>query len=107
MDTTPTTATLRLVPRRRRPDRASSPSTSGRTVNITVRPDAKLLLSVEVAAERLDIGRTLLYELIDAGQVQTIHVGRLHKVPIESLHEYVERQRANSSGTPAAQDDAG
>jgi len=99
MDTTPTTATLRLVPRRRRPDRTISPSTSGRTVNITVRPDAKLLLSVEVAAERLDLGRTLLYELIAAGQIQTIHVGR--------LHEYTERRRASTSGTSTAPDDVG
>ena len=107
MDTTPTTATLRLVPRRRRPDRTSSPSTSGRTVNITVRPDAELLLSVEAAAERLDIGRTLLYELIAAGQIQTIHVGRLHKVPVESLHEYIERQRASAGGASTAPDDVG
>ncbi|NMR20939.1 helix-turn-helix domain-containing protein [Cellulomonas fimi] len=92
---TPATTTLRLIPRRRRPDGTSgSPSQTTRTLNVTVRPDTRLLLSVEEAAERLDIGRTLLYELIAAGQVQTIHVGRLHKVPVDSLREFVDRQRA-------------
>ncbi|WP_034221042.1 excisionase family DNA-binding protein [Actinotalea ferrariae] len=53
----------------------------------------KLLISVEEAAERLDIGRTLLFELIRTDQIRTIRVGRLRKVPVESLHEFVERQR--------------
>jgi len=80
---------------------------SGCTVMFSVRPDTRLLLSVEDAAERLDIGRTLLYELIAAGQIQTIHVGRLHKVPVDSLREYVERQRALAGTTPNARDNVG
>jgi excisionase family DNA binding protein len=55
-------------------------------------PD-RLLLSVEEAAERLDIGRTLLFELIRTGQLSTIRPGRLRKVPVESLREFVEQQR--------------
>jgi len=86
-----TTTTLRLVDRRRRQDGTCAPN-GGRTLNFTVRPDARLLLSVEDAAARLDIGRTLLYELIAARQIQTIHVRRLHKVPVESLREFVERR---------------
>lgn len=53
----------------------------------------KLLISVEEAAERPDIGRTLLFDLIRTEQIRTIRVGRLRKVPVESLHEFVERQR--------------
>jgi excisionase family DNA binding protein len=56
--------------------------------------DVKVLLSVEEAAERLDIGRTLLYELIRTRRIRTIHVGRLRKVPVESLREFVDQQRA-------------
>jgi excisionase family DNA binding protein len=56
--------------------------------------DTKVLLSVEEAAERLDIGRSTFYALIRNRQIRTIHVGRLRKVPVESLREFVDRQRA-------------
>jgi hypothetical protein len=40
------------------------------------------------------VGRLpLLFELILTDQIRTIRVGRLRKVPVESLHEFVERQR--------------
>ncbi len=57
------------------------------------RSPERLLLSVEGAAERLDIGRKLLVELIRTGQLSTITVGRLRKVPVESLREFVDRRR--------------
>ena len=103
-----TTQTLRLVPRRGRPD-ATGPGTAPRprTLNVTVRTDDRILLSVEDAAERLDIGRTMLYEPISAGAIHAIHVGRLRKVPVEALREYVDRQRALAGDTPAAHDNAG
>ncbi|PVU84447.1 hypothetical protein DDP54_00970 (plasmid) [Cellulomonas sp. WB94] len=103
-----TTQTLRLVPRRRRPD-ATGPGTAPRprTLNVTVRTDDRILLSVEDAAERLDIGRTMLYELISAGEIHAIHVGRLRKVPVDALREYVDRQRALAGDTTAAHDNAG
>ena len=100
METSPSTTTLKLVPRRRRPD--GSEPTGARTVNVTVRPDLRVLLSVNDAAERLDIGRTLPYELIADGELETIHVGRLHKVPVSSLTDYVERQRVHARSTRSA-----
>jgi excisionase family DNA binding protein len=72
------TTTLRLVPRRGRPDAtAAGTAPRARTLNVTVRTHHRILLSVEDAAERLDIGRTMLYELISAGEIHAIHVGRL------------------------------
>ena len=103
-----TTTTLRLVPRRRPP--AAGPATTrprARTLDVTVRTDDRILLSVEDAAERLDIGRTMLYELIATGQIHTIHVGRLRKVPVEALREYVDRQRALAQNDPTTQATAG
>ena len=61
------------------------------------RSDDKLLISVEEAAQRLDIGRTLFFELIRSGRIRTIRVGRLRKVPIESLRDFVERQSASEA----------
>ena len=98
MDTAASTTTLKLVPRRRRPE---SGGTAGgaRIVNVTVRPDPRVLLSVEDAAERLDIGRTMIYELIASGELATITIGRLRKVPVAEVNEFVERRRA--AGGPA------
>ncbi|MCB2175943.1 MAG: helix-turn-helix domain-containing protein [Actinomycetales bacterium] len=54
--------------------------------------EEKLLLTVAEAAHRLGVGRTLMYELLDAGVVKSIHIGRLHKIPVWALSEFVERQ---------------
>lgn len=89
---TAASTTIELIPRRRRPEGASG--RRARVVNVTVRPDPRVLLSVEDAAERLDIGRTMLYELIAAGEIATITVGRLRKVPVAAITEFVERRRS-------------
>lgn len=65
-------------------------------LNVTVASDERLLLSVVEAAQRLGIGRTLMYELLAAGQVQSVHVGRLHKIPARALDAYVVRLTAGS-----------
>lgn len=59
-----------------------------------------VLLKVEEAARRLGIGRTTLYALISSGEIESVPVGRLRRVPVESLHDYVTRLRQNN--TPAA-----
>lgn len=59
---------------------------------------SKLLLTVVEAAQQLSIGRTLMYELLISGQVESIHVGRLHRIPAEALTEFVARQRAQRTG---------
>jgi excisionase family DNA binding protein len=58
-----------------------------------------LLLTVEEAARRLRLGRTLVYRLISSGELESITVGRLRRVPAECLAEYVATLRgAHSSG---------
>lgn len=49
----------------------------------------RLLLTVAEAAQQLGIGRTLMYSLVSSGQVRSITVGRLRRVPAEALSEYV------------------
>ena len=62
-----------------------------------------ILLRVEDAATRLGIARTLMFSLIKDGEVESVRVGRLRRVPVASLEEYVERLRAAQStrGTAA------
>ena len=52
----------------------------------------QLLLTVPEAAQRLRISRSLMYELISSGDIKSIHVGRLRRVPTQALADYVERQ---------------
>jgi excisionase family DNA binding protein len=58
-------------------------------INLTIESDEKLLLTVVEAAHRLGIGRTLMYELLGTGRIESVHVGRLHKVPVEALTRFV------------------
>lgn len=69
-----------------------------RIINLTVETDDKLLLTVVEAARRLGIGRTLMYELLDAGEVASVHIGRLHKVPVEALQDFIDRRRVAGQG---------
>ena len=55
----------------------------------------QLLLTVLEAARRLGIGRSLLYELLATGQVESIHVGRLRRIPTDALADYIDRQRGS------------
>jgi excisionase family DNA binding protein len=57
-----------------------------------------LLLTVTEAADRLGIGRSLFYALLADGQVESIHVGRLRRIPTDALAAYIARQRASKPG---------
>lgn len=53
-----------------------------------------LLLTMTEAARVLSIGRTTMYELVGAGEVEVVHIGGSARVPVAALEEYVERRRA-------------
>ncbi|MDP9864024.1 MULTISPECIES: helix-turn-helix domain-containing protein [Streptosporangium] len=57
--------------------------------------DMPLLLTVEEAARQLRIGRTQMWRLVTTGAVESVFIGRLRRVPIECLHEYVTNLLAN------------
>ena len=92
------TAQLRLVAAGDRRPVRSRMITEEQVFNVTLEPDERLLLSVVEAARRLGIGRSFVYELIAAGQIETIHIGRLCKVSVDALAAFVERQRAPREG---------
>ena len=76
------------------PGSRQSDSSGPPVVNLTLHTDDRLLLTVVDAARRLEISRSLLYELLATGELESIHVGRLRRVPAEALAAYVERQRS-------------
>ena len=62
------TTTLQLLAPPAPPRRPNRRVDAREVIDLTVRADYRLLLSVEKAAERLGIGRSLMYELIGSGQ---------------------------------------
>jgi excisionase family DNA binding protein len=66
------------------------PTTHKRKMIMSVAPEEpRLLLRIEEAAQRLGIGRSLMYRLVMSGEVESVHVGRLHRIPAECLAEHV------------------
>ncbi len=55
-----------------------------------------LLLRVEEAALRLGIARTSMFRLISTGEVESVQVGRLRRIPVACLEEYVVRLRVQA-----------
>lgn len=64
-------------------------------------PEGAILLRVEEAARRLGIARTLMFRLIKDGEVESVRVGRLRRVPVASLGEYVDRLRQAQKSSAA------
>jgi excisionase family DNA binding protein len=61
-----------------------------------------LVLTIEQAAKRLGIGRTLAYALVSSGEIESVTIGRLRRIPAECLTEYVNRLRQQRTQLPAA-----
>ena len=59
-----------------------------------------LLLTIPEAAAQLRIGRSTVYELINAGQLEVVHIGRSARVPVEAVEQLVLQLRRRA--TPAA-----
>mgnify|MGYP001791800641 CR=1 FL=1 len=60
----------------------------------TTPPAEHLVLTIEEAADRLCIGRTLMYSLVQAGAVESVRIGRLRRIPIDALESFLRQLRA-------------
>ncbi|MFJ9021631.1 helix-turn-helix domain-containing protein [Streptomyces sp. NPDC102259] len=60
-----------------------------------------VLLTVEEAARRLRIGRTLCYRFVSSGELESITVGHLRRVPADAVPEFVTRRRKKQHPTLA------
>ena len=56
----------------------------------TAAPTDRLLLTVEEAAQRLGIGRTLAYALVRDGRLPSVTLGRLRRIPAHALQSWVD-----------------
>jgi excisionase family DNA binding protein len=67
----------------------------------------KLLLTPTEAATALGIGRSKVYELMQTGQLQSVHIGACRRIPVDHLNALVARMRSGrvydgSTPQPAA-----
>src|SRR3981189_2471070 len=62
----------------------------------------RVLLTAEEAAERLGIGRTFLFKLIRTGEIESVQIHRLRRVPTSAIDDYAARLINGASTKKAA-----
>lgn len=70
-------------------------------INITLQSDERRVFSVVEAAAVLGISRSKLYEFIAAGEIRSIRIGRLRKIPVAAIDEFIA-SRVSASRVPGA-----
>jgi excisionase family DNA binding protein len=64
-----------------------------------------LLLSIEEVSRALSLGRSTVYELISAGKLEVVHIGRAARVTVSSLEAFIRslpRRPLTEVGDPRA-----
>ena len=56
-------------------------------------PSHLQLLAVPEVAKLLSVGRSTVYSLINAREIETVKVANARRVLVVSVHQYIERQR--------------
>lgn len=54
----------------------------------------KLLYEVSEASVMTSLGRSKLYELLAAGEIESVKVGKRRLIPAQALETFVERLRS-------------
>jgi excisionase family DNA binding protein len=71
---------------------------SGTAVPLELEGDLTLV-TVEEAARRLSVGRTTLYALLKEGEIPSVRIGRLRRIPVEALTDYAVRLIAKQNAS--------
>ena len=70
-------------------------------INITLQSDERRVFSAVEAAAVLGVSRSKLYEFIAAGEIRSIRIGRLRKIPVAAIDEFIA-SRESASRVPGA-----
>ena len=79
-------------------DRGPEPTLDAIERLLCLSNEGKLLVSPEQAAVLLDIGRTKVFELIATGAIRSVIVGRMRKISLIELREFVRTLYEEQSG---------
>lgn len=66
-------------------------------MNEEAKPTTPLLMDILEAAAVLRCGRSTVYQLLDAGEIQGVKIGRRRLVTYASIVAFVERQTGGQS----------
>jgi excisionase family DNA binding protein len=69
-------------------------------INITLQPDGRRVFSVVEAAAVLGISRSKLYQFIAAGEIRSIRIGRLRKIPVAAIDEFIAARESAPQPRP-------
>lgn len=58
--------------------------------------DGRLLLRADEAGRMLGLGRSKTYELIASGELPSIRVGNMVRVPVQALDEWLAQKTADA-----------
>jgi excisionase family DNA binding protein len=59
----------------------------------------KLLLTIPEVAESVGLGRSKVYELVAAGTIESVSIGRSRRVPRDAVVRFVTRLRDESNAS--------
>lgn len=57
---------------------------------------APLLVSPETAAGILEVSRTQVYVMLASGELPSLKIGRLRRIPVRALEEWIASQMSAS-----------
>lgn len=63
----------------------------------------RVLLTVEQAAETIGIGRTTTFALVKSGELKSVKVGRLRRIPLAEVNAYTARLMAAQNPATATE----
>ena len=58
----------------------------------------RLLLTIPEVAIRLGLGRSLVYQLVMRGEIDSIKVGRARRVPAVALEQFIQNRMLEEAG---------
>ncbi|MFF9688138.1 helix-turn-helix domain-containing protein [Streptomyces sp. NPDC014623] len=59
-------------------------------------------LTVTEAARRIGIGRTKLYEYVSSGEIASVKIGSLRRIPAEAVNDFLARRLSTTDFRAAA-----
>ena len=59
----------------------------------------RVFLTVAEVAEALGVGRSKVFELVISGEIESVKIGRLRRVPVAAVHEYANRLCSESEAS--------
>lgn len=55
------------------------------------------LLTIDQARQRLAIGKSKLWQLIQNGEIRSCKIGRSRRIPVEAIDEFISRELADQA----------